>query len=55
MRTAMFVLGESKALNYWRTYGGFDMILVTEDNRVIVVGDVDFEETTENYTYEYVK
>ena len=55
LSTAMFILGEEAAIDYQRTYGGFDMILVTEDNRVIVVGDVDFEETTENYTYEYVK
>lgn len=35
LSTAMFVLGENKALNYWRTYGGFDMILVTNDSRII--------------------
>jgi thiamine biosynthesis lipoprotein len=55
LSTAMFILGEEAAIDYQRTYGGFDMILVTENNRVIVVGDVDFEETAENYTYEYVK
>ena len=55
LSTAMFILGEEAAIDYQRTYGGFDMILVTEDNRVIAVGNVDFEETTENYTYEYVK
>ena len=35
LSTAMFVLGESKALNYWRTYGGFDMILVNKDDKII--------------------
>ena len=30
----MFVLGETRALNYWRTYGGFEMILINKDNRV---------------------
>lgn len=55
LSTAMFILGEEAAIDYQRTYGGFDMILVTEDNRVIVVGNVEFEETTENYTYEYIK
>ena len=48
-------MGEEAAIDYHRTYGGFDMILVTEDNRVIVVGNVEFEETAENYKYEYVK
>ena len=35
LSTAMFVLGETRALNYWRTYGGFEMIMVTNDNRVV--------------------
>ncbi len=35
LSTAMFVLGESKALNYWRTYGGFEMILITDDDRIV--------------------
>ncbi|MDO4983114.1 MAG: FAD:protein FMN transferase [Eubacteriales bacterium] len=35
LSTAMFVIGESNALNYWRQYGGFEMILVTNDNEVI--------------------
>ncbi|MBQ3255965.1 MAG: FAD:protein FMN transferase [Oscillospiraceae bacterium] len=55
LSTAMFILGEEAALEYWHTYGGFDMILVTEYNRVVVVGDVEFEETTDTYKYEYIK
>ncbi len=35
LSTAMFVLGESAALNYWRNNGGFDMIMVTKDNEVL--------------------
>lgn len=35
LSTAMFVLGESAALKYWRDYGGFDMIMVTNDGHVI--------------------
>lgn len=38
LSTAMFVLGESKALQYWRDYGGFDMIMINEDNEVICTG-----------------
>lgn len=34
LSTALFVLGREKALDYWRTYGGFEAILVDEDNRV---------------------
>lgn len=35
LSTTMFILGENAALNYWREHGGFEMILVTEDNRVV--------------------
>jgi len=35
LSTAMFVLGETKAIEYWEKYGGFDMIMVTDDDRVI--------------------
>ena len=51
LSTAMFVLGENKALNYWRTYGGFDMILVTADNRVICTKGLIEEFTLSNDSY----
>ena len=35
LSTAMFVLGEVKAINYWRQYGGFEMILITTDDRIV--------------------
>lgn len=35
LSTAMFVLGEDAALQYWRTNGGFDMIMITKDNEVL--------------------
>lgn len=54
LSTSLFILGEEAAIDYRNTYGGFDMILVTEDDRVIVVGDVEFEASAEGYTYEYV-
>ena len=47
----MFVLGESKALNYWRTYGGFEMILVTADDRVICTKGLIEEFTLSNDGY----
>ena len=51
LSTAMFVLGESKALNYWRTYGGFDMILVTGDDRVVCTKGLIEEFTLSNDGY----
>lgn len=36
LSTTLFVLGEEEAIAYWRQYGGFDAVLITEDKRVIV-------------------
>lgn len=36
LSTALFVLGEDGALDYWRTWGGFELILVGSDGRVTV-------------------
>ena len=38
LSTALFILGREKALDYWRQYGGFDAILVDEDDQVWVTG-----------------
>lgn len=35
LSTAMFVLGTDKALEYWRTYGGFEMLMITTDDEII--------------------
>ena len=36
--TALFIMGEKKALDFWRTWEGtpFELVLVTEDGRVLV-------------------
>lgn len=57
LSTAMFVLGEGRALNYWRTYGGFEMILITKSNQVICTkGLIDVytpNEAAGNYKVKY--
>ena len=60
LSTAMFVLGEVQSLNYWRSYGktdggGFDMILITKDKRVICTKGLieDFTLVNEGYTLSY--
>ena len=51
-------MGEEKALEFWR--GGaydFDLVLVTEDGRVVVTDGIanEFEESEESgYSYEVV-
>ncbi len=38
LSTSLFVLGVEGALDYWRTYGGFEAILVDENNNVWLTG-----------------
>ncbi len=55
LSTAMFVLGETKALNYWRENGGFEMILVKKDNTIICTKGLmeKFTLSNNNYTLKY--
>ena len=57
LSTAMFILGESQALNYWRTYGGFDMILITNDNRIVCTSGLieQFTLSNQNYTVTFTE
>lgn len=56
LSTALFVLGEQGALDYYKTYGGFGLVLITSDNRVVVTANLaeQFAENGENYTYQYL-
>lgn len=56
--TALFVMGEEKALDFWRSSRyDFDLVLVTEDGRVVVTAGLaeQFEEVKDSgYVYETV-
>ena len=58
LSTALFVMGEERALDFWRSGElEFELILVTDDDRVVVTGGIweQFEPTREEvYTYEAV-
>ena len=57
LSTAVFVLGEEEALNLWQVEGGFELILVTDDGRVVVTGGLaELFEPSESSAYitEYV-
>lgn len=55
LSTAMFILGADKALDYWRTYGGFEMILITDDHRIICTEGLadSFTLSNDNYTVSF--
>lgn len=36
LSTALFVMGEERAEAYWRANGGFDMLLVTDQNEILL-------------------
>lgn len=36
LSTALFIMGEEKAVSFWREHGDFEMILVTGDGRMLV-------------------
>ena len=57
LSTAMFILGESKALNYWRTYGGFEMILVNKENQITCTKGLieKFTLINDNYSLSYTE
>ena len=56
LSTALFVMGEEAALALQGERGDFELVLVTEDGRVVVTrGLADrLEETSGDYAYEYV-
>ena len=51
LSTAMFVLGQTSALNYWRNYGGFEMIMVNSSNEIICTSGLIEEFTLANKSY----
>ena len=55
LSTSLFVMGVEGALAHYRAVGGFELVLITEENEIIVTpGLADcFEERGEGYVYEY--
>lgn len=57
LSTAMFVLGKTKALDYWRQYGGFDMIIIDEEHKITCTSGLleTLSLKNGNYTLSYVE
>ena len=57
LSTAMFVCGERRALQYWRDYGGFEMLLITQDGRIVCTQGLYglFTQSGGDYEVKYVR
>ena len=52
--TALYVMGETAAVDFWRQQNSFDMVLITEDGRVLYTpGLADCFSETEGSGYDY--
>lgn len=40
LSTAVFVMGLDRAVDFWRTHGGFDMLLLTDDDKVFITSGI---------------
>lgn len=56
LSTALFVLGEGEAIEYWRNFGGFEALLITDDGRLLVTEGLrgSFTQNGDAYALEYV-
>ncbi len=56
LSTSLFVMGAEEALAHYREAGGFELVLITKDDRVIVTPGLSesFQERSDGYVYEYL-
>lgn len=55
LSTSLFIMGEEKAIEYWKKSGkNFDIILMTEDNRLLVSYGIKGQVSSENYEIEII-
>lgn len=40
LSTALFIMGKDKAIQYWKSHPGFDMILITEDHTLYITQSI---------------
>lgn len=53
LSTALFIKGEAGAIEFWRTHGDFEMLLVTEDGRLLITPELNKVFTpTQGLSYE---
>lgn len=49
LSTSLYVMGAEGAINYWRQYQNFEMILITEDGEIYLTGDIVEHFTLDSY------
>ena len=57
LSTALFIMGPEKAADFWRSHKDFEMILVTEDHKILVSEGIAEDFTPESgldYTVETI-
>lgn len=47
LSTALFVMGADRAIEFWRENGGFDMILLTDTNEMILTEGLEYSFTVQ--------
>ena len=55
LSTACYVLGEEASLSLWRELGGFELVLVTDDGRVLITEGLEesFDSSSAAHSYAY--
>lgn len=55
LSTSLFIMGEEKAIGYWKENGSnFDILLMTNDNRLIVSAGIKDKVISDNYKIEVI-
>ena len=56
LSTSLFIMGEEKAIGYWKENGSnFDILLMTNDNRLLVSAGIKDKVISDNYKIEVIK
>lgn len=56
LSTSLFIMGKEKAIDFWRKNGkGFDIILLTDDNKLLVSEGISQQVESENYQIQLIK
>ena len=55
LSTSLFIMGEEKAIGYWKENGSnFDILLMTKDNRLLVSAGIKDKVISDNYKIEVI-